>query len=407
MMTISAASTVLAVALAAVLCMKASSSSSNLTVPPGAVYIDPLMYNVVGANYTEWRNVSTVGFNPTNTAPPFIQVFDPSFLEVTGPSATIRAITSNPGFAFAHEAPIYVPDLNVVFFTSNDGGPLGYSGWYNNSVVSMINLTEVDMVLASTTGDANVPIQTLNLSDTVQMVNGGTGPYKGNLLFMTSGRALLPSSIVLVNPNPPYNTTVLLDNFLGRQFNSLNDVKILPGTDIMFFTDPTYGWLNDFRPEPMLPSQVYRFDPSTGQVRVVADQFVHPNGIAFTPDGATAFITDTGISGGFLGTNQTLPATIYQYDVDPLTQSFKNRRVFAYIDSGVPDGIQLDTIGNVYSGCGEGTHVWNAQGTLIGKFYLNSTTAQMIFTKSGLVILDEETIYLANIQAQGVDLITL
>jgi gluconolactonase len=81
--------------------------------------------------------------------------------------------------------------------------------------------------------------------------------------------------------------------------------------------------------------------------------------------------------------------------------------VFAYSDSGVPDGIQLDTMGNVYSGCGEGTHVWNAQGTLIGKFYLNSTTAEMIFTKSGLVILDEEVIYLANIQAQGVSLVTV
>ena len=78
----------------------------------------------------------------------------------------------------------------------------------------------------------------LNLSDTVQMVNGGTGPYKGNLLFVTSGRALLPPSVVLVNPNPPFNTTVLLDNFYGRQFNSLDDVKVLPGTDIVFFTDP-------------------------------------------------------------------------------------------------------------------------------------------------------------------------
>jgi gluconolactonase len=119
------------------------------------------MYNVLGANYTGWRNSSTVGFNPTQTASPFIQVFDPSFLEVTGPSATIREITSNSGFAFAHEAPIYVPDLNVVFFTSNDGGPLGYNGWYNNSVVSMINMTEVDMALASTTGDVNVPIRTV------------------------------------------------------------------------------------------------------------------------------------------------------------------------------------------------------------------------------------------------------
>ena len=94
----------------------------------------------------------------------------------------------------------------------------------------------------------------------------------------------------------------------------------------------------------------------------------------------------------------------YQYDVNPVTQSFTNRRVFAYSDSGVPDGIQLDTNGNVYSGCGDGTQVWNSEGTLIGKFFLNSTSAEMIFTKSGLLILAEEKIYLANIRAQGIDL---
>ncbi|KAG1805880.1 calcium-dependent phosphotriesterase [Suillus variegatus] len=397
-MTKSAVGAILAIALAAASSIRAS--------PPGAVYIDPLQYNVVGANYTKWRNSSLIGFNPTNSAPPFIQVFDSSFLDVTGPSATIREIASNPGFAFAHEAPIYVPDLNLVFFASNDGGALGYNGWYNNSVVSMINMTEVDMALTSTPGNVNIQIQTLNLSDNVQMVNGGTGPYKGDLLFVTSGRALLPPSVVRVNPSPPYNTTVILDNFLGRQFNSLNDIKILPGTDIMFFTDPAYGWLNGFRPEPMLPSQVYRFDPSTGQVRVVADQFVHPNGIAFTPNGKTAFVTDTGILGDFPGTNQTFPATIYQFDVDPTTQSFMNRRVFAYIDSGAPDGIQLDTEGNVYAGCGDGIHVWNGEGMLIGKFYLNSTTAELMFTKSGLIILDETAMYVTNIQAHGMTLAT-
>lgn len=78
--------------------------------------------------------------------------------------------------------------------------------------------------------------------------------------------------------------------------------------------------------------------------------------------------------------------------------------MFAYIDSGLPDGIQLDTKGNIYSGCGEGTHVWNADGTLIGKFYLNSSLAQMMFTKSGLVILNEEAMFLVNIQAQGINL---
>jgi gluconolactonase len=80
--------------------------------------------------------------------------------------------------------------------------------------------------------------------------------------------------------------------------------------------------------------------------------------------------------------------------------------VFAYADSGAPDGIQLDTQGNVYSGCGDGINVWNSQGTLIGKFYLNSTTPELMFTKSGLVILEETAMYVTNIQARGMTLVT-
>lgn len=47
----------------------------------------------------------------------------------------------------------------------------------------------------------------------------------------------------------------------------------------------------------------------------------------------------------------------YAFDVDASTQAFTNRRVFAYVDNGVPDGIQLDSNGNVYSGTGDGVQV--------------------------------------------------
>ena len=103
-------------------------------------------------------------------------------------------------------------------------------------------------------------------------------------------------------------------------------------------------------------------------------------------------------------TTLTLCYDSYQYDVDPYTQSFANRRVFAYSDAGIPDGVQLDTDGNIYSGCGDGVQVWNSEGTLIGKFFFNSTVAQMIFTQSGLLVLNEQWIYLVNIKAQGIDL---
>ncbi|KAG1893500.1 uncharacterized protein F5891DRAFT_771510 [Suillus fuscotomentosus] len=107
-MTASTKGAILTVTTALVWCAKVSASNSNLTVSPGA-YANPLMYNV-GPNYTVWRTLSTVGFNPTNTAPTFIQVFDPLFLHVTRSSQT------------STQASLQATDA------------LGYNGWYKNSI---------------------------------------------------------------------------------------------------------------------------------------------------------------------------------------------------------------------------------------------------------------------------------
>jgi len=272
----------------------------------------------------------------------------------------------------------------------------------HNNKVGKISLSEAEAALAaSNSTDVNIPVTELDLPDTIQMTNGGTGPFHGSLILITSGRGPLPPSIALVNPSSPHNVTVLLDNFFGRQFNSLNDIKV-HNSGNLFFTDVTYGFLNHFRPAPLMPNQVYRLDPVTRSVRVVADGFDRCNGIAFNRDGTVAYITDTGASKGFLGFNQTEPATIYAFDVDSVTHAFKNRRVFAYIDTGVPDGIQVDTKGNVYSGCGDGVQVWNPSGTLLGKFFLGTTSANLVFAGKGqLVILAETKIFLANIAASG------
>lgn len=102
----------------------------------------------------------------------------------------------------------------------------------------------------------------------------------------------------------------------------------------MLTATSSYGFLNQFRPLPLIPSQVYRLDPTTRRVRVVADGFDKPNGIAFSEDGKTAYMyvpsslapsyahplsysADTGSDAGFLGNNQTEPATMYAVAVTP------------------------------------------------------------------------------------------
>ena len=72
------------------------------------------------------------------------------------------------------------------------------------------------------------------------MTNGGTGPYYGRLILINSGRGELPPNIALVDPYAPNDTTIILDNYFGRQFNSLNDIKIHRQSGMLFFTDVTY-----------------------------------------------------------------------------------------------------------------------------------------------------------------------
>lgn len=97
--------------------------------------------------------------------------------------------------------------------------------------------------------------------------------------------------MAFLNPSPPYNSTVILDNFFGRQFNSLNDVKVHPTSGAFFFCDVAYGAYQAFRPDPEIPNQIYRYDPQTAAVRVVADGVNKPNGLAFSADGKEVFVS--------------------------------------------------------------------------------------------------------------------
>lgn len=68
-------------------------------------------------------------------------------------------------------------------------------------------------------------------------------------------------------------------------------------------------------------------------------------------------------------------------------------------DNGIPDGIKCDNAGNVYSGCGDGVHVWSSGGTLIGKIYLpTGMCANFCFGKAGeIFMLNENRIYRAQL----------
>lgn len=99
-----------------------------------------------------------------------------------------------------------------------------------------------------------------------------------------------------------------------------------------------------------------------------------PNGIVFSPDGKYLYVADTGFTYVLHGTDHERPASIYRYTVEK-DGSLTGRMLFAYTDAMIPDGIHVDTKGNVYGGCGDGVQVWNPSGRLIGKIFTGMLTA--------------------------------
>lgn len=75
---------------------------------------------------------------------------------------------------------------------------------------------------------------------------------------------------------------------------------------------------------------------------------------------------------------------------------------------GVPDGIKSDENGNIYSGCGDGVHVWNPEGVLLGKIKAPvGGIGNLVFCGKGrLVFHSGERLYLARIAASGLPLAT-
>ena len=113
----------------------------------------------------------------------------------------------------------------------------------------------------------------------------------------------------MMSSKPPYKRYTILDNYHDRAFNSPNDV-IVHSDGSLWFTDPIYGFEQGFKGTPQLPSQIYRFDPKTGDTRVVADGFGRPNGLCFSPDEKTLYVTDTDWIHGDGTTDDLRPSTM-------------------------------------------------------------------------------------------------
>ncbi|MEQ7124846.1 SMP-30/gluconolactonase/LRE family protein [Actinopolymorpha sp. B11F2] len=173
------------------------------------------------------------------------------------------------------------------------------------------------------------------------------------------------------------SVTVLADTFEGKRFNSPNDV-VVRSDDSVWFTDPAYGLDSDYeghRAESEIGAcHVYRWDPATGEVRIVADDFVRPNGLAFSVDERRLYISDTGATHAADG-----PRHMRAFDVSDDGASLSGGDVFAVCTEGLFDGFRLDDGGRIWASAGDGVHCYDPDGTLIGKVLVPETVANVEF----------------------------
>jgi gluconolactonase len=108
--------------------------------------------------------------------------------------------------------------------------------------------------------------------------------------------------------------TVIADRYNGKRLNSPNDVVVASNGSI-WFTDPTYGargWYEGLHGElEQEKHNVYHVDPQSGEVKVVVDDFVEPNGILLSPDEKKLYVIDSGATDG-----PGNPAHIRVFDVN-------------------------------------------------------------------------------------------
>lgn len=230
--------------------------------------------------------------------------------------------------------------------------------------------------------------------------NGNTRDLQGRLVTCEHG------SRRVTRTEHDGSITVLMDSYEGKRLNAPNDVVVKSDGSI-WFTDPGYGSLGNYegyKGELEIPPYVYRLEPESGVVTVVADDFEKPNGLCFSPDESKLYIVDTGHSH-----NPNGPAHIRVFSVGD-DNTLSGGEVFADMGDGGSDGIRVDIDGNLWSAAGwggdgyDGVHCFAPDGDLIGKIKLPETCANLCFggeRKNRLFMASSQSLYSLYVEALG------
>jgi gluconolactonase len=258
----------------------------------------------------------------------------------------------------AHEGPVYVPGEDALYFTSVPRpGP-------------RVDIKRLDL------GSLTVSV----IRPDAAAANGMTLGHDGRLIVCEQ----IGGAIAAVDRRSGAGTPIV------KGFNSPNDV-VVKRDGTIWFTDPSYGWLQGFRPRPLLRDAVWRYDPRTGGAIAVADSFDKPNGLSFSPDERTLYVADNGE-----------PHHLKAFDVADGGR-LDGERVIHVSSPEHPDGLKADATGRLYATFAGGVEVLSPDGSLLGQIELPGAVNFCFGSpeRDVLFITADTAIYAAHLEPKG------
>ena len=265
------------------------------------------------------------------------EIRDPRFRSVVGGTAELEQLAT--GFMFT-EGPLWHPREKFLLFTDMPG----------------------NIIRRWTRSEGVTPFRQPS-----NMANGLTYDREGRLL------ACEHSTSRVTRTEADGSLTVLATHYDGKELNSPNDI-VVARNGAIYFSDPIFGRVEYYGVprEPELSFRgVYRIDPKNGSLRLLVDDFDQPNGLCFSLDEKRLFVNDT------------MRAHVRVFDVTA-DGGLSGGEVFATTvgdGEGGPDGMKIDSAGNLFS-CGPGgVHVFDPEGVSLGVIRMPEPTAN--FTWGG------------------------